>query len=61
MMGRILCKLGLHRWDFMDVPGWEVDGPLMYSVERTYGRCKREGCDLSDRWHAINIERRRLW
>ena len=53
MLGRLLCAIGLHRWEFED----ERQGDRVV----TYGRCKRPSCKDYGYWIAVNLEHRRPW
>ena len=52
-MGRILCKIGLHRWEFKDKHVIEDTG----TITQTYARCRR-GCWRYLTWFLVHYERR---
>ena len=51
MFGRLLCRIGLHRWQFED------DNDPQGGIYITSARCRR-GCWRYECWRIVNIDRR---
>jgi len=53
MTGRILCRLGLHRWEFIDRTEHATDRLVIVT---TYARCRRPLCSRMFWWSAVNVD-----
>jgi hypothetical protein len=62
MWGRLLCSIGLHRWEFREEQKYQArtDGVQVCWGSITYGRCKRR-CSTFIDWRAVNIDRIGKW
>jgi hypothetical protein len=54
MWGRLLCRIGLHRWGF----AYELKGAFV----NDYAWCKRRGCRYAlDQRQPLLVNRERRW
>jgi hypothetical protein len=59
MFGRLLCKLGLHNFEWRDKTEIDSNG---FIADFTQHRCKRKECPLSYFWRTANVDRiRQPW
>lgn len=52
---RILCLIGLHKWECDTTTEYGGDGE---DIIRDHMRCGRLGCPRYSMWFAANVERR---
>ena len=57
MIGRILCWLGIHRWEWRDEAQPDRIGSGLGSRLVTYARCRRD-CREHGEWSMVNVDRR---
>lgn len=56
MIARLLCKLGLHRWRFVETIDARMIGGDVRHVETIHARCCRGvGCRYSE-WDIVNSQ-----
>ena len=58
MLGKLLCLVGIHRWDARATREYHGDGEY---IVRDHNRCVRPGCPRYSRWAVMNTEVRRYF
>lgn len=54
-LGRLLCWLGLHRYQWRSIYGYDA---YDNRVEYDQYKCKRPDCSHSKVWVTVNVERK---